>query len=441
MSSFASDFRPYRRALLMAAASLLLFLAALALQLGTHTAGDATSPPPAPLERSSEAMIRRFQERLRRNPDDSYAYAQLGLSYLQRLRETADASLYARAEQALGEALARDPDQLDAILGEGLLALSRHDFHAALGWGQKARALSPYSAEALGILVDAQVELGRYDEAVTTAQAMVDLRPDLASYSRASYLRELHGDVSGAVAAMQSAAATSVAGSEASLWVQTQLGNLHFNSGDLEQAELAYGRALAAKPDYAFAQAGLARVRAAQGDIDQAIAIYQALVERLPLPEFAAALGELYEATGREQQAQQQFELVRAIYQLQASAGVEIDAETALFEANQGAHPARTAAQARAAYQRRPSLYAADVLAWALYQAGDYEQARQFSQEALRLGTKEALWHFHAGMIAHALGDEAAAAGHLRAALAINPYFSPRYAPRARAALAQIGAP
>jgi tetratricopeptide (TPR) repeat protein len=436
MTAFAPGLKPYRRPLLILAASLLLFLGALGLQLSKDAESAASSPPPAPLERSSEAMLRRFQQRLQRNPEDSFAYAQLGLSYLQRLRETGDASLVVKAEAALAEALKHDPDQFDAILGEGLLALSRHDFHAALRWGQRARALSPFSSEALGILVDAQVELGRYDAAVATAQAMVDLRPDLASYSRVSYLRELHGDVAGAIAAMRSAAAASVVGSEANLWAQTQLGHLYFNSGDLEQAEQAYRQALTARPDYPFAQAGLGRVRAAQGRIDEALALYRPLVARLPLPEFAIALGELYQTSGRALEAQQQYDLVRAIHRLQAGAGVNVDAEAALFEADHGSDAEGTVAQARAAYQLRPSLFAADVLAWALYQAGDFEQAQRYSQEALRLGTQEALWHFHAGMIAHALGDEAAAAEQMRAALAINPHFSLSYAPAARAILA-----
>lgn len=439
MPSLASGFVFYRRALFMLLASLLLFLGALSITLTQDgESAGAANPAPAPLERSSGAMLQRLQERLRRNPEDSYAYAQLGLGYLERVRESADASLYARAEQALNEALKRDPDQFDAILGQGILALARHDFHAANQWGERARSLNPYSAEALGILVDAQVELGRYEQAVATAQAMVDLRPDLNSYSRVSYLRELHGDVAGAIVAMQAAVDSGMAGTEAALWAQTQLGHLYFNSGDLKGAEKAYEKALWAKADYPFAQAGLARVRAAQGRIDEAIALYQPLATRLPLPEFAVALGEVFEAAGRHQDAQQQFDLVGAIYQLQTSAGMDIDAEEALFEANHGSSHANAVAQGRAAYERRPSLFAADVLAWALYRAGAFEEARYYSKEALRLGTREALWQYHAGMIALALGDDAAAAMHLRTALAINPYFSLSHAPEARAILRRL---
>ncbi len=425
----------FPRPLALLTAALILFLTALLFRLFSAA---APPPPPTPTEMGSQAVIERFQGRLRRHPDDTYAYAQLGLAYLQRVRETADASLYALAEQAFDQALARDPDQIDAILGRGVLALTRHNFADALNWGARARALNPYSADALGILVDAQVELGRYDEAAATLQTMVNLRPGLASYSRISYLRELHGDTAGAIAAMQRAVAAGTPASEATLWVQTQLGHLYLRSGDLAQAERAYRRALWAQPDYAYALAGLARMTAAQGHYHEAIKLYEPLAARLPLPEFVIALGELYETMDRQDEAKRQYDLVRAIQRLQAGAGVDVDLELALFEADRRDDPARTLLQAQRAYERRPSLYAADVLAWALYGAGEYEQAWRYSQEALHLGTREALWHYHAGMIAYALGDRAAARRHLQQALAIDPAFSTLFAPVARALLAAI---
>ncbi|MCI0396003.1 MAG: hypothetical protein L0322_13835, partial [Chloroflexi bacterium] len=179
----------------------------------------------------------------------------------------------------------------------------------------------------------------------------------------------------------------------------------------------------------------LARVAAAHGHYGKAIALYQSIVQRLPLPEFAIPLGELYEITGQADQARQQYDLVRAIQQLNAAAGVDVDLELALFDADHGVDPAAALEKARAAYSRRPSIYAADVLAWTLYRNGRYEEAWTYSQQALRLGTRDALLHYHAGMIAQALGRETAAHRHLQEALAINPYFSILYAPQAQAAL------
>ena len=82
---------------------------------------------------------------------------------MQRLRETGDPGLYARADMAFAEALERDPRSLEATVGAGTLALSRHDFRAALEHGQRARRLAPASFAPFAVIVDAQVELGRYD--------------------------------------------------------------------------------------------------------------------------------------------------------------------------------------------------------------------------------------------------------------------------------------
>jgi tetratricopeptide (TPR) repeat protein len=435
-----------RRPEVVLLASLLVFAAVVsfrALQDRPHTsvAVDTAAPAPAPVEVSSEEWIARLQDRVRSNPDDVSAYAQLGLALLQRVRETADPMLYPKAEAALAEALKRDPQNVDALVGQGTLALARHHFADALGWGVRARQINPYRAQIYGVIGDAQVELGQYDAALDTVQKMVDTRPELSSYSRVSYLRELQGDTAGAIALMQQAVASGVPTSESTLWAQAQLGHLYFNSGDLQQAEQTYAEALRARPDYVYAQAGIARVRAAQGRYDEAIDIYQGIVKRLPLPEFVIALGDLYEATGKAAAAKQQYDLVHAMQQLNASAGIDVDMELALFDADHGVDPAGTLARARAAYQRRPSIYAADALAWALYRAGDYAEARRHSQMALRLGTRDALMLYHAGAIAQSLGDRPTAREYFEKALALNPYFSVRYAPLARQALEALGQP
>jgi tetratricopeptide (TPR) repeat protein len=287
-------------------------------------------------------------------------------------------------------------------------------------------------------MVDAQIELGRYDEAVATGQSMVNMRPDLSSYSRVSYLRELHGDTAGAITAMQAAVDAGVPGTEAMLWAQVQLGHLYFNSGDLQKAEAAYRQALWLRPDYAHATAGLARVQAARGDETAAIEAYEALVQRLPLPHFVITLGELYEATGRLAEAQRQYELVRAMQQLNTNAGVTVDLEMALFAADHAADPTEALELAHSAYAARPSIYAADGLAWALYRHGDFTEAQRYSQEALRLNTRDATLYYHAGMIYAALGHRQQARQMLVTALDINPYFNPLQALVAQETLAQL---
>jgi len=440
-----------RRPEIILAAAVLIFITtlvwrALPGQIFAPATSSGSEPAPAPLELGAARTVEQLQERVRRNPDDPSAYAQLGLALLQRVRETADPTLYTRAEQAFAEALKRDPRQLDALAGQGSLALSRHKFADALRYGQQARDINPYRAELYGIIGDAQIELGQYDAAIDTIQTMVDTRPALNSYSRASYLRELQGDTAGAIEIMRKALGSGIPGSENMLWTQVQLGHLYFNSGDIQRAEQTYQAALRIRPDYLYAFAGIARVHAARGDYKQAIGEYRRIINTLPLPEFVIALGEVYEANGQPNEAKQQYDLVRAMQQLNASTGMDVDLELALFDADHpatalragGADLAQAVARARASYARRPSVYGADALAWALYQRGDYAEARRYSQLALRLGTRDAAMHYRAGMIALALGDRTSAREQLRQALAINPYFSVCYAEPARQKLAQL---
>ena len=239
------------------------------------------APAPQPLQ----VQIDTLQAALKTTPGSAADYAKLGWLLTQRVRENADPQLYARAGEAFDAALKLEPQQLDALLGQGSLALSRHQFADALRWGEQARIVNPYRAQVYGVIGDAQNELGKYPEAAATIQKMVDTRPDLASYSRVSYVRELHGDTSGAIDAMMRAVTAGSPGAEGTLWSQVQLGHLYFNSGDLARAEAAYNAALASQPGYVHALAGIARVRAAQGRTAEAIEEYAHVVALLPLPE------------------------------------------------------------------------------------------------------------------------------------------------------------
>jgi tetratricopeptide (TPR) repeat protein len=383
---------------------------------------------------TAERQVQALQARLRADARDWQAASQLGAAFLQRARETGDPSYYGRAEAALRQALAEQPDDYAAIGSMGALALARHQFAEALGWGERARDINPDRSYAYGVIADALTELGRYDEAAAAAQQMVDLRPDLASYSRVSYARELRGDLVGASEAMEAAVSAGLAGSENTEWVRVQLGNLVFAQGRLRAAEGHYARSLEALPGYVPALAGLARLRAAQGRPEEAVALLADASTRMPLPEHVIALGELHESLGQAAEAERQYALVRAMQQLFAANGVDTDLELALFEADHG-DAAAAAELARAAYARRPSVKAADTLAWALFRAGQTAEARRLSDEALRLGSRDALLLYHAGAIALGAGDEARARSLLERALEGNPRFAPLHADRARAAL------
>jgi tetratricopeptide (TPR) repeat protein len=270
---------------------------------------------------------------------------------------------------------------------------------------------------------------------------MVDRRPDLTSLSRVSYARELHGDLAGAIEAMRRAAEAGAPQAEATAWARIQLGHLHFTTGDLEAAETHYRQALAMLPEYAHGLAGLARVAAARGDLKPAADLYRQALKAVPWPEYAIALGDVYRAAGNTRAAAEQDALVRVIAKLQRASGVDVDLEMALFEADHAPDTTALAAAtqaARAQYARRPSVHAADGLAWTLYRAGQPAEALHYAHQALRLGSKDPLMLFHSGAIAAAAGQPAEARGYLEAALAQNPQFSVRYAPEAARLLAEL---
>lgn len=422
-------------------APLAVLLTAAALSAGLlllrTNAGDTPQPSAPAIVLDTQARIDKLQAQLKTREGRAEEYAQLGWLLLERARENGDPALYTRAQSAFDASLKRDAAQVDALLGQGSLALSRHAFSTAIEYGRKALALNPYRAQALGVIGDGQIELGRYADATQTIQEMVDLRPDIASYSRVSYLRELHGDMPGAIDAMRRAVAAGNPGSEARAWAQVQLGILHFDQGDLSGAEREYNAVLAYKANYPPALSALARVRDAQNKPAEAIELYERVLQLLPAPEHAEALGDIHKRMGNHSEAAAQFDLARALYAFGESGGTDVTLERARFESDHG--DATTAVTlARAAYASRPGIHSADALAWALYRNGSFDEAARFMREALRLNTQDAALHFHAGMIAAARGDTDAASAHLQHALDLNPSFDFLHAPRAAATLATL---
>jgi tetratricopeptide (TPR) repeat protein len=424
--------------LLVAAALLFGAGAFLRPQVGT----GAGPPPSGPVAESGPARdfaasVARAQQRLRDVPGDYVTWAELGLAYVQQARITADPSYYPKAQGAFeaSQRVRRDDNAL-ALVGLGALAAGRHDFPGALAQGRRALAVDPYSAPAYGVVGDALIELGRYDEAYAAIQRMVDLRPDTSSYARASYTWELRGDLARARQALELALEVAPTEDDAGFALY-YLGELAWNAGDLATAQARYDEGLRRAPDYLPLREGQAKMLAARGRTADAVAAYRTLVTRIPQPAYVAELGDLLAATGDRAGAEQQYGLVRAEQQLLRAGGVDTDLELALFDADHG-RPADALPAARKTYAVRRGVFAEDALAWALHAAGRDAEALPHARAAQRLGTRSALLRYHLGAIEFALGDRAAARRDLTAALAINPHFSPLHAPAARAMLGRL---
>ena len=310
-------------------------------------------------------------------------------------------------------------------------------FRQGLALAERAHAEEPGLLRPYPAIVDGQIELGRYGAAARTLDRLVTLKPNLAAYARVSYFRELTGDLGGALQAMR-LAVSSAAGGESLAYVQTLTGGLELTRGNPAAAEGAYRAALAASPGYAPALAGLARVDAARGDLGAAIDGYREVVERLPLPEYAIALAEAELAAGRDPAAARDLALVQVEARLLQDSGVNVDVELALFEADHG-DPARAVERARAAWRAAPGVRSADALSWALRSAGEGRAALASSREAMRLGSADPTFLYHAGVIAADAGRTGLARRYLTEVVERTPAFSPFHGPRAQAALEGLG--
>jgi len=376
-----------------------------------------------------------LEEQVSTSPGDAALLTQLGFAYQLRWRETADASYLPRSETALRRALRADAAEPNAVLGLGSLALIRHEFREALVYGRRAQLLLVGSSRPYGVIGDAFIELGRYEKAFGAFERMISLRPGLASYARIAYARELTGDPVGAISAMRLALDAAAGQPEPTAFVLVELAKLELGLGRTEAASRHAGAALQMLPGYPAARLEAARIAAAQGRIQRAVAQARRAAEAIPTPQAVALLADLLDRAGNAAEARRQRATISVIDRLLEVNGVQVDLESAVYRADQRIRPRQTVALARQARAERPSIYGDDALAWALARAGRCEEALPFAERSLRLGTQDPLIYFHRGYAEGCAGNRGEMLEWYGRALELSPAFSIRWAPVARAAL------
>lgn len=382
----------------------------------------ALTPPSArdPLRAEIEAQHAALQA----SPDDVVGWADLGVLHVESARLGGDPTAYARAETAVDEALRLAPYGARPLRAKAVLANARHEFEVGLSAARAAVTAEPDVASPYGPLVDALLELGRYDEAATAVQTMVDLRPDLASYARVAYVRELRGDLAGATTAMEAALQAASRPADVA-FARFQLGELAWQQGRLDEADTAYQTAARLDPRSLDPPAGIAKVLGARGDLAGAVSVLAPVIDRAPTPGLVVQLAELKRAAGDFAGADRLEELLDAQRRLFQANGVVLDLELAVHSADTGIGLARGLEDARDAYRSRPSVFAADALAWQLHAAGRSAEALRYADEALRLSTPRASFRWHRSEIRRSLGDVAGADQDLQATTRLNARFSP----------------
>jgi tetratricopeptide (TPR) repeat protein len=403
-------------------------------------------------QNATDNLIKRLQARIKRNPEDYEGYAGLGAAYLQKGRETADAADYELAKGALEKSLdllSNDPSAAFAMTQMAVVCMVEHRFEDALTWAQKALASGSGDPSPWAIAGDALADMGDYQgasEAYSRLKGSYGSQDEKSAYlyqqdSRLSFLRFVAGDTQDAIQLMRSALRTAMEThmpTENIAWSEYQLGEELFLTGEITAAEQAYLASLDECPNYYRALAGLAKTRASQGRYVDAVNLYKEAIARVPYPEYAAALGDIYHKLGQVDDAKKQYELVEFIgYLSQVNQQIH-NRDLALFYADHDLKLHESLVLAQKELEVRRDIYTWDVLAWSLFKNDKVREAAEAISQALQQGTKDPQLFFHAGMIYERLGDSAKATSYLKRALDINPHFHVLYSDAASETLARL---
>jgi tetratricopeptide (TPR) repeat protein len=339
-----------------------------------------------------------MESRLAANPDDVGAAVRLVEALLRQTRITNDVRLAARAEQALNRALLNAPDHYEANRMRAELYLSQHRFREAIAAAERTRAQRPSDPINYGILGDARLELGEYDDAFAAFDRMMTLRPSAAAYARVAYARELQGNLSGALETMKLAAQATPPGDlEARAWYHAQLGELNMQLGRPAEAKQEFINASHAFPGHPFAVIGYARAIEAEGDVGGALTLLRDLAVKTPSPDLLVRIGDLLTHRERFEEAEQYYARAETAWRKD----VRDPANFAVFLADRGqTDEAVRVAEAEA--RVRHDIFTDDALAWAYFKAGRLADARHATQRARRTGTRHRVVLAHAEAIARA---------------------------------------
>lgn len=319
-----------------------------------------------------------------------------------RARETSDVGYYEKAEEALRGSFAVSPDNFEGLKVEAWLLLGGHEFAEARELATRLNRKVSDDVTVYGYLADANAELGNYADAVAAAQWMLNLRPgNVPGLARAAYLRELHGQIPGAIELMQTAYdATPFQEKEDRAWLLTQIAHLHYVTGDLKQAETYAQGALGVFPDYHYALGALAQVRSAQKRYEEAVALLQRLAAEAPHAENIYALAEALRAAGRAREAGAAYREFEAQALGESTLADNANRELIAYYVDVAHKPAEALKLARQEIARRHDVFTLDSYAWALAASGDLAAAEAEIHKALGVGVKDPGILKHARVIA-----------------------------------------
>jgi len=350
-------------------------------------ASAAAGPQLSPAEKS----IALARQAISKHPGQAEPYNALAFALARRARETADPNHYVQAEEAVKKSLALAPGNLGAEKARIWILLGKHEFAIGLELARGLNQRVPDDVMVYGFLTDAHVQLGNYEEAEKAADWMLRLRPgNIPGLTRAAYLRELFGDIEGALELMTMAFhSTPFQEFEDRAWIMTQMAHLYLVSGRVDQAEQAARQALGLFPEYHYALATLAEVRTIQKKYAEAAELLRRRHHSAPHPENLYALAEALARAGRTAEARVAFSRFENEARGEMNQADNANRELVLYYAGPGSKPRDALRIARVELARRRDVYTREAYAWALFKSGRWQEARSEFEAVLAVGIQD----------------------------------------------------
>ncbi len=381
--------------------------------------GDLKAADPTPAQQD----ITLAQRAIARDPEQFENYNRLAMALARRARETADTNFYEQADAALAESFRLAPDNFEGRKIEVWCLLGRHAFGKALPMAEALNKRAPDDIFVYGLLADAHIELGNYQQAEEAAQWMLDLRPgNVAGLTRGAYLREFFGDIEGALDFMDKAyQRTPPQQTEDRAWILTQMGHLYLASGKIDLAEQLLAQALALFPGYHYALANMGKVRRAQGRFDEAVELFERRYTAAPHPENMYDVAVVLSDAGRFREANEAFAKFEKLGRGEMENVDNCNRELIFYYADHAQNPAEALRVAQLEMKRRQDIHTRHAYAWALHRNAMDAEARRQLELILALGVRDAQILYHAGVIAGSLNDAETAKRWWNQSLQINP--------------------
>jgi tetratricopeptide (TPR) repeat protein len=383
----------------------------------------SSAPTAMPVGTGRQGAVERLEARVAARPDDHVAWASLAVAYVDDAAVTGNSDRYRQADEALARSLdINNRDNFTAQLGLAAVAAARHDFRKAEAHARRGLELNPSSAALHGVLSDALIQLGRYDEAFATVQRMVDLSPDTASLARVAYTHELKGNTERARAVWARVRDQAPNADDRALAL-FHLGELALGEGDANTALGLFNEALRVRPGHVKALSGKAHALAVSGQTLTATDTYRQLLAVAPTPDFLIEVADFFAETGRQPEADKLYAEAEAALARSRANGMRTDAGLILYQLDRG-NPAEALRAAETLVADAPSAENHEAHAWALYRNRRHTEAVTAINAALQLGTRNADLHLRAAAILDAAGDPTGARHHAHLARTIDPEAS-----------------